>query len=132
MKLSALNIEYINEKFHLHKLSWEKHGIELKRAINMFEAIEMLNNENFIIILINSDGISKFLRQLQVIRGVTNSPIHVYTSLYSAKNHANAIKYGADLFASWNENADDFIDMSLALINKYNEFNNRSKANLLK
>lgn len=130
MKLSALNVECQDKKYHAHELSWKRYGVKLKRAFNMLEAIEMLENENFIIIVINSDSISKYLKQIQVIRGITSTPIHAYTSFYSAKNHANAIKYGADFFTSWDENADDFIDMSLAFINKYNVFNNRSKAPL--
>lgn len=39
MKLSALNVERQDKKYHALELSWKKYGVILKRAFKMFEAI---------------------------------------------------------------------------------------------
>lgn len=78
---------------------WVKYGIETLRVDTMNEAIHLLNRgEQFLFIAINEGSILNYLRQLPIMRDVTELPIFVLTTDYSIEKKIKAMNFGADVY----------------------------------
>jgi DNA-binding response OmpR family regulator len=109
MKRHYVSIEKDTETFELYKRLWKEHGIEGIRVGSMMEGIERAveieqsSNELFFISIVADD--INFLPQLKILREETNVPILVAASKahYSESEHHEALKCGADFYATFCE-----------------------------
>lgn len=121
-----------NEVLHnREKKIWEKYGISSIRVDSMIEGIIKAKEQEFLFIVINADSID-YMPKLQVLRSVTDAPILIAASTYTAKEHTEALNNGADDFGPI-EDPKSNREAVLAILEKINKYKsqNASKAKII-
>ncbi len=113
-----LSIDASDRNYSVQLPVWQKHGIQLCRALSMHEAMEMLQKREYIAIGINADSID-YVPLLGILREATTAPIHVIKSKYDVDEHTLALSLGADVFGVWAKDPEDNVKRGLALFLRY-------------
>ena len=116
MSVKCLAVDSDFDTSSKYVLEWERRGVSMDCAINMMDAIKMLQSENgYIFVGINADVID-FMPLLSTMRSMTNTPILIATSNFTTEKEIAALEEGADLFARWHSSPEDNVASVLAHI----------------
>lgn len=124
-KLLAIDNETV---FNKQKEEWTKHGILAIRVDAMHDAIELVNTDDFVIIVINSDYID-YKPLLKILRDITPLPIYILTSNYNDHDKRIAYDLGADHYSKWYSDIKEGTICGVRMIQRYIERNTRQKRN---
>jgi DNA-binding response OmpR family regulator len=106
---------------------WAKLGIDTMRVDTMHEAIaRLVRGDEFLFIAINEDTIPDYIKQIPIMRDVTDKSIFVITSSYTNQKKIAAISLGVDVYDPFNDYAKDNVLGALELLRLQNKWSNRS------
>jgi len=126
MKKYILAVDDNTQNFNRHNSTWENHGIIPIRVASMQEAVEKLAEKEFIFIGINGDSIN-YKPILSLVRGMTLSPVCVFVSSYSFKEHIDAIQNGADYYIQRQLDSEETTKWNVVIIHRFFERNHYKK-----
>lgn len=115
MSIKCLAVDSDFDVASTYVTEWANHGVKMDCAVNMTEAIQMLQLNEYIFVGINGDAVD-FMPLLSTMRSVTNIPIMIATSNFTTEKEVAAIGSGADLFSRWHNSPKDNIASVLAHI----------------
>lgn len=116
----------------LQTAEWKKYNIDTLRVDTINEAINLLKNgKKFLFVCINEDTIPNFMSQLPILRDITNTPIFIITSSYTAHKKIRAMRYGADVYDPFCSSAEENVLSALELLKLRNRFTNSPSLSVL-
>ena len=118
MKKKILIVEVSNTIYTQQKDSWSKAGFTFSNAKTMQEAIKMITEDRFVIVVINADEVN-YLSMLPVMRAATAEPIFVRTSKYSLDDETTALKAGADSYRETPPDTEGSAKRGLAIFERF-------------
>lgn len=124
MSVPILAVDKDISVWEREKHAWQRHGTDLVRVDFMRDAIEHLSRTTFLFVSINADNIS-YLPLLPLMREMTEIPLFVITSNFTINGQVQALREGADVYASFQENVEDNIRSALALLHQHTRQKNQ-------
>lgn len=126
MNMPMLAVDNDIEVSLREQAEWERFGVSTVRVGSMQEAVDRLSRESFLFTAINADNIT-FMPLLKMMREIAPSPIFVITSDFKIEEQVEAILNGADVYAPFQENAEEHILLALAVLQRYHERSGQPK-----
>ncbi|MFZ7101122.1 MAG: response regulator transcription factor [Peptococcaceae bacterium] len=121
-----LRVENNHHRFEAAQKEWLKHHVFIKMVKSMPDAWELLNKNNFLLVLIVADGI-EYLPYLKLMRDMKPMPILVFSTTYSASEKLEAIQLGGDEYLPYPPTLKEGIASGTALIRRYTVLNHHAE-----
>jgi len=117
-KCLAVDSDIENAK--LFVFEWAEHNIKMDRSADMTEAIQYLSSNDYIFVGINGDTLD-YMPLLKEMRSMTDTPILIIASDFTAETENAALENGADLCVRLENKLSDKVTPILAQITQISE-----------
>jgi DNA-binding response OmpR family regulator len=117
-----LRVDKKLERLNAAEKQFEKYHVSIKMAKSMPEALKLLSQAHYDLVLIIADD-ETYLPYLKIMRDLKPMPILVFSTKYSASEKLEAIRLGADEFLAYPATIDEGIASGMALIRRYTALN---------
>ena len=121
----AVNNNHNN--FEVTQKEWLRHHVFIKMVKSMQEALKLLVNTDFLLIVIVADNIVEYLPHLKLMRDMKPIPILVISSKYNASEKLEAIQLGADEYIAYPSTDEEVVASGKALIRRYTVLNHQAE-----
>lgn len=121
----AVNNNHNN--FEVTQKEWLRHHVFIKMVKSMQEALKLLVNTDFLLIVIVADNIVEYLPHLKLMRDMKPIPILVISSKYNASEKVEAIQLGADEYIAYPSTDEEVVASGKALIRRYTVLNHQAE-----
>ncbi|MDD7667178.1 MAG: response regulator transcription factor [Dialister sp.] len=113
--------------FEATQKEWLKHHVFIKMVKSMQEALKLLANTDFLLIVIVADNIVEYLPHVKLMRDMKPIPILVISSKYNASEKLEAIQLGADEYIAYPSTDEEVVASGKALIRRYTVLNHQTE-----
>jgi len=113
--------------FEVTQKEWLRHHVFIKMVKSMQEALKLLVNTDFLLIVIVADNIVEYLPHLKLMRDMKPIPILVISSKYNASEKLEAIQLGADEYIAYPSTDEEVVASGKALIRRYTVLNHQAE-----
>lgn len=113
--------------FEVTQKEWLRHHVFIKMVKSMQEALKLLVNTDFLLIVIVADNIVEYLPHLKLMRDMKPIPILVISSKYNASEKVEAIQLGADEYIAYPSTDEEVVASGKALIRRYTVLNHQAE-----
>lgn len=126
MKMKLLVVESDGSYANRTRDVWTRYQVELVPASTMEEGIDLLTNETFIAIYINTDNVG-FRPLLRTMREMTDIPIHILASKKSQADSIDSYYLGADMYVVLDEEIELGVLRAFAQFERFRQRNKQPK-----
>lgn len=105
---------------------WLKYHLFVKAVKSMQEALRLLMNTDFLLVVIVADNI-EYMPYLKLMRDMKPIPILVLSSKYNASEKLEAIQLGADEYLACPSTVEEIVASGRALIRRYTVLNHQAE-----
>lgn len=122
MLLNKLRVLIVDDEWNMRnliKIYLHKNGFDIKEAVNGTEAVELVRNESFELVILDvmMPGMDGW-QVCESIRGFSNVPVLMLTARTDTKDKVKGLQIGADDYLSKPFDADELIARVFALIRR--------------
>ncbi|MCL1854538.1 MAG: response regulator transcription factor [Clostridia bacterium] len=105
---------------------WGEYGVSMKRVETMHESIaELKRSDGYLFVRIYEDAVPEWMSMLPIMRDVTDIPIFVLSSAYTADQKIKALNLGADAYDFYDAHTNHDVLIALEVLNAQNRWARR-------
>ena len=110
---------------------WKKYGVSIRRVQTMYEAVKLLKqDDDYIFVGINGDSVPDLMPMLPIMRDMTDTPIYILSSNFTAEKKVKAMSLGADIFDRYNDDTRQNVLLALEILKTQDRWASRPQKQL--